>query len=108
MKHTATPWAVKNTNTKSKFSSDWREIYSGNRPVVSSSAYDHSEHGTICGVQISEDNANFIVHACNCHDDLLRSLKLLLSDIEADPMSSAYFDLRHIKAAQESVASATK
>jgi hypothetical protein len=106
MKHTATPWKAKSTKTDSSFSANWREIYADNRSIVSAASYDSyntGDDGTTCGVCISEDDANFITHACNCHEDLLKSLKLLLSDIEADPMSSAYFDLRHIKAAQEMV-----
>jgi hypothetical protein len=101
MKHTETPWEVKNTATKSGFSKNWREIFAGRRPVVTSAAYDSSSDGTVPGVQISEDDANFIVCACNYHENLLQVITMFLRDIKADPAASAYFDLRHISAAEE-------
>ena len=108
MQHTPTPWEVKSTATKSTFTKDWREIFAGRRTVVSSAAYDSSRDGTVSGVQISEADANFIVCACNCHDNLLHALTILLQDIKADPMATAYFDLRTIVAAENAINEAQK
>jgi hypothetical protein len=101
--HTATPWEIRNTQTKSGFSKNWREIYAKNKPVVCSAAYDSTKDGTVCGVQISEEDAEFIICACNCHDDLFGALSSLLRCIEADPGATAFFDLRHITAAQNAL-----
>jgi hypothetical protein len=103
MKHTETPWEVKNTATRSSFSKNWREIFAGRRPVVTSAAYDSSSDGTVSGVQLSEDDANFIICACNCHDDLVQAIKMLLQNIQTDPAAAAYFDLRHISAAEHAI-----
>jgi hypothetical protein len=103
MKHTDTPWEVKDTSTKSSFAKNWREIFAGRRPVITSAAYDSSSDGTVSGVQISEDDANFIVCACNCHEDLLQVVTMLLRDIQTDPAATAYFDLRHISAAERAI-----
>ncbi|MFA5767836.1 MAG: hypothetical protein WC919_08010 [Candidatus Paceibacterota bacterium] len=108
MKHTETPWEVKSTATKSSFAKDWREIFAGRRPVVISAAYDSSSDGAVSGVQISEDDANFIVCACNCHENLLQVVMMLLRDIQADPAASAYFDLRHILAAKDAISEVKK
>jgi hypothetical protein len=100
MKHSDTPWEIRDTSTNSKFSENWREIFAGNRPIVSAGSYDRNGD-TICGVTIGKDDAEFIVCATDCHDELLRCCEMLLRDICADPMAVAYFDLRHIKAAEQ-------
>ena len=108
MKHTEIPWEVKSTATKSSFSRNWREIVAGRRLVVAAAAYDSSNEGTVSGVQISEDDANFIICACNCHENLIQVITMLLRDIQADPAAAAYFDLRHISAAEDAISEVEK
>ena len=107
--HTNTPWEIRKSSERSTYAANWREIYAGNVPIICAASFDRHtgiETETICGVYISESNAEFIICACNCHDDLVHALKSLLLEIKADPGASAYFDLRHIKAAEDAIAKA--
>ena len=38
----------------------------------------------------SKANAEFIVRACNSHDDLLAACKAMLEDLKADPRAQGY------------------
>ena len=37
-------------------------------------------------------NANFIVKAVNCHDDLYEALKAMLKDYSSNPLDADFFD----------------
>ncbi|GAC1610298.1 MAG: hypothetical protein NVS3B3_18730 [Aquirhabdus sp.] len=61
MKHTKTPWHV-----------DGPRIYTESKTLIATIAHfrDASEE---------KENADFIVHACNAHDDLVETLKVALT-----------------------------
>lgn len=67
--HTPGPWYVKPT-PMGRFGANWKEIGPN---VVTSGEYESSKYGTVCGVQMSEDNARLIAAA----PELLEACKRL-------------------------------
>lgn len=69
VKHTPTPWKVKNYNGNNKFR------------IVGA---DDSAITNLTGQYLGEEktNAQFIVKAVNCHDDLVEALKTVLNGTE--------------------------
>jgi hypothetical protein len=94
--HTPTPWEVKSTQTKSNFTNTWREIYAGRTPVVCSSEFTSSIHGVMAGVFIKTEDADFIIKACNHHDDLLMIAKTFLLQIKTHDDVKKHLDQQQI------------
>lgn len=72
--HTATPWTVE-------------QMPSGRITITSGQFFvagDDNGHG------IHQDNAQFIVRACNAHDDLVRELTSLLAFAHAMHLTEAH------------------
>lgn len=73
MKHTPGSWFIRNTSNDAAF------------PMFQ---FFSTSHGLINEHQ--EDNAKFIVHACNCHEKLLDALKAVVDQYEKVRAAEGY------------------
>lgn len=81
-KATPGPWTIYNSEQRSRFAENWREI---NPMVVVPSSFDRTvgeERETYCGVKIKGDDAAFIAHARTDVDRLLRIVELKQKALE--------------------------
>lgn len=95
--HTATPWEVHEVR-------DDGEVISRGFCQVGGKGINRGE----CYELFSEEDAEFIVRACNCHDELLAALKAMVASYDGlrDMLSSTVV-LEKLKAADAAIQQAT-
>lgn len=77
-KHTKLPWHIGERSGNAGF-----RIYAGEQPIAEI-RYIRGESCSKKGIEEEKANAEFIVKAVNCHDDLLAASELAVAEIEAE------------------------
>uniref|UniRef100_A0A6M3JP05 Uncharacterized protein n=1 Tax=viral metagenome TaxID=1070528 RepID=A0A6M3JP05_9ZZZZ len=99
MKHTPTPWIIRHNNKEIHdriMEQNERGEFIGERPNLIARV----------GTYDQEDNAAFIVTACNSHDDVVAALEELLELLEEHQGEANWYLVRHYMRAATALAKA--